>query len=254
MNSRKQQVPFKKTTQTNKIFFTCEHGGAEIPKPFRRNFKNHKKVLKTHRALDIGALEIAKFLKSKLKAPLLFSTTSRLIVDLNRVLSSRTLLSEFTKYFSKNEKTELLNKYYHPHRDSFLKAVTLAANKNQLFIHIGVHSFTPQLNGQKRNMQLALLYDPRRTNEKIFADLWIKELKNKFPTYTIARNNPYKGYGSGINDYFRRSFSAQNYIGIELEMNQGLLIELKKSKEINIFEQKLSQSLSETKKNFDQIF
>ena len=45
------------------IFLTCEHGGAEIPEPYRQLFKKNRNILKTHRALDIGALEIAKFLK-----------------------------------------------------------------------------------------------------------------------------------------------------------------------------------------------
>lgn len=231
------------------IFLTCEHGGADVPAVYQPLFKKNKNVLKTHRALDIGALEIAKYLKNDLKVPLLYSKISRLIVDLNRVLTSRTLFSEFTTPFSISEKKLILKKYYFPHRDSFFNEVVLAEKKKQLLIHIGVHSFTPVLNNKKRKMQMALLYDPRRIAEKKFADLWINELKKQFPHYMIARNNPYKGASSGINDFFRRTFSAKNYIGIELEMNQGLLLELKKNNKMNSFAKQLSLSLAEAQKN-----
>lgn len=235
------------------IFLTCEHGGAEIPAEFRSLFIKDENVLKTHRALDIGALEVATLLKKNLKVPLLFSTISRLIVDLNRLLDSSTLFSEFIKSYSANEKKQILQQYYHPHRNAFRKAVVQSEKKDQLLIHIGVHSFTPKLNGRQRKMQIALLYDPRRGPEKKFADLWMKNLKKQFPEYNLARNKPYKGAGYGINDFFRRMFSKDHYIGIEIEMGQALLVELQKKRQTINFAKKLSASLREADNQFKKL-
>lgn len=203
------------------IILTCEHGGNRIPAAYRKLFKNQGEVLKTHRGLDIGALEVAKLMQKKLKAPLIFSTTSRLVVDLNRTLKNPTLFSEFTQKLPKTVRNKILEKFYFPHWHKVRQAIQKLKKTNDHIVHVAVHSMTDELNGQKRKMHLALLYHPAFKNEVRFSSLWIKELRKEFPEFIIARNKPYRGDGDGLTSVMRKE--NPNYIGIEIEMNQGML-------------------------------
>mgnify|MGYP003626379491 FL=1 len=93
-----------------KLVLTCEHGGNDIPDNYNKQF-NNKAVLKTHRAYDLGALDGFQYLKPLSDASF-YSTTSRLLVELNRSLHHKNLFSEFTKNVSKDEKTKILKQYY----------------------------------------------------------------------------------------------------------------------------------------------
>jgi len=227
----------------NKLVLTCEHGGAQIPAPYKKLFAQNTAVLKTHRALDIGALAVAQELEKNLKVALDFSVTSRLIVDLNRFLDSQTLFSEFTSPLSDLEKAKILKTYYEPHWQRVtLRVGKLVAKKNRV-VHVAVHSMTDRLHGKVRPMQLALLYDSRRKAEKEFARKWITELRKEFPDFKIARNNPYKGNGEGLTTSLRRKFPQKSYLGVELEINQGFFKTLKTKKQQNDFSMRLGNSL-----------
>ncbi len=226
-----------------KIILTCEHGGAEIPAPYKKLFKHNMGVLKTHRGLDIGALAVAKDLKNELNSPLIYSVVTRLLVDLNRFLGSLTLFSEFSNILSRAEKDKIIAQYYKPHWIRVHRVVESLITKKNTVIHIAVHSMTDNLNGNIRTMQLALLYDPKRTVEKKFSSLWIAELRKEFPDFKIARNNPYKGDGEGLTSTFRTLFKPNSYLGIEIEINQGYLNAIKNKKSRILFSHRLSRSL-----------
>jgi len=205
------------------ILLTCEHGGNKIPVAYKNQFKNQEAVLATHRGLDIGVLEIAMLMQKSLKAPFVYATTSRLVVDLNRTLENPTLFSEFMKALSQAELKKVLDKYYFSHWLNVRKNIKNLLKKNNCIVHIAVHSMTDNLNGKKRKMQLALLYNPAFKKEVKFTSFWIKELRKEFPKYTIARNKPYRGDGDGLTCEMRKENRPDNYIGVEIELNQGLL-------------------------------
>jgi predicted N-formylglutamate amidohydrolase len=87
-------------------------------------------------------------------------------------------------------------------------------------LHVGVHSFTPVLNGVKRKPDVAVLYDPRRPSEVELASAWSLALSVALPSRVVRRNDPYRGSGDGLPTALRRELSAASYVGIELEINQ----------------------------------
>lgn len=216
------------------IILTCEHGGNQIPAGFKKQFKADSQVLKTHRGLDIGVLEIAKLMQKKLKAPFVYSTTSRLVVDLNRTLKNPTLFSEFMQPLPKATLKKILAKYYFPHWQKVRKNLKTVLKLNKRAVHVAVHSMTDQLNGQKRKMHLALLYNPVFKNEVGFSSLWIAELRKEFPDYIIARNKPYRGDGDGLTCELRKENKPDNYIGLEIELNQGMLLKMNAKQKQNL--------------------
>lgn len=186
-------------------------------------------MLKTHRGFDIGVLEIALHMQKKLQVSLIYSKTSRLVVDLNRTLKNPTLFSEFMKPLSRVILKRVLDQHYFPHwKKVRFKIQKLLKAKNKV-VHIAVHSMTDDLNGQKRKMHLALLYNPAVKNEVRFVSLWIKELKKEFPDFIIAKNKPYRGDGDGLTCEMRKENGSDRYLGVEIEFNQGLLQKMNKS-------------------------
>src|SRR5664280_2584857 len=76
---------------------TCEHGGNRIPRTYRDLFHAHQAQLDTHRGFDPGALIMARALATEFAAPLVASTVSRLLVDLNRSIGHPCLYFEATR-------------------------------------------------------------------------------------------------------------------------------------------------------------
>ena len=201
------------------LLFSCEHGGNDIPARYQGLFRDSG-ILISHRGWDPGALQLARQLASAFRAPLHFSTVSRLLVDLNRSAHHRQLFSEFTRSLSAADKKEILEKYYLPYRMAIEADIRRLQGKLAAVAHISVHSFTPQLNGDIRNADIGLLYDPARHNEKTFCQTWQNSIRQLAPGLRVRRNYPYTGVQDGLVTALRKQFAGNGYIGVELETSQ----------------------------------
>ncbi|MBT8339465.1 MAG: N-formylglutamate amidohydrolase [Desulfatitalea sp.] len=206
------------------MIITCEHGGNKIPKAFQRLFEQHREILETHCSYDKGALITARSMAKYFRAPLFAATTSRLLVDLNRRVDHPRLFSQFTRHLAPEVKQKILRRHYFAHRDSILKAVTQAIEAGQDVLQIACHSFTPFFNDRERPMDVGLLYDPRRTEERDLCRRWKNAMRRIQPQLNISSNAPYKGVSDGLTTYLRTLF-PKGYRGIELELNQRLFLQ-----------------------------
>ena len=91
-------------------------------------------------------------------------------------------------------------------------------------IHISAHSFTPKLNGQVRRADVGLLYHPGRRGEVELCARWKAALASMAPELRVRRNYPYAGKGDGLTSHLRLRFPPGAYVGIELEVNQGIVL------------------------------
>ena len=205
------------------LVLTCEHAAHSVPPPYRRLFRGHTEVLKTHRGYDIGALGLARHLSKQLHAPLFATEVTRLLVEVNRSSHHPNLFSEFTRALPEVEKDRILDAYYHPHRERVELAVGAFIEQDRRVIHIGVHSFTPALHGTTRNADVGLLYDPRRPLEKAYCGRWYDALRAAAPDLRVRRNYPYRGASDGLSTHLRAQFPEDRFLGIELEVNQAVL-------------------------------
>ncbi len=98
-------------------------------------------------------------------------------------------------------------------------------------IHLSSHSFTPELDGIVRAADVGLLYDPARAGEAALCREWRACLKSREPSLRVRRNYPYTGKSDGFAAYLRDRFGADEYIGIELEINQRLLLMGRRSRQ-----------------------
>lgn len=202
------------------LVITCEHGGNRIPALYRELFVSHRELLDSHRGYDPGALTLARDLASAFAAPLVASTVSRLLVDLNRSVGHPRLHSEASRQVPAEPRQRILRRYYQPYRAQAECLVRQAIADHGLAIHVSSHSFTPELDGKVRHADIGLLYDPARPGEVLLCERWQAALRACAPGLTVRRNYPYAGKGDGLTASFRRRLTPGAYIGVELEVNQ----------------------------------
>ncbi len=206
------------------IVLTCEHGGNKVPAAYRNLFLSHQRDLQSHRGWDPGTRELGIFWQRQLGCQLFIATVTRLLVDLNRSPSHRTVFSKVTRNLHPAIRKQLLVEYHTPHRQRVEQAVGDLVQSGYWVLHIGLHSFTPVLDGQVRNADIGLLYDPRRPSELDFCRRWRTHL-NRLPWEPRVRlNYPYQGKSDGLTTNLRKRFSDSQYAGVELEINQKIPI------------------------------
>ncbi len=155
-----------------------------------------------------------------MRAPLYYSTVTRLLVELNRSIGHPHLYSQFTRMLPSSQREALLRKYYLPYRSKVESWIAESVMAGHPVWHLSVHTFTPQLNGISRQADIGLLYDPARSRERIWADRWRDELRSEGSPWRIRRNYPYLGKADGFTTALRRRFAPTQYLGLELEVNQ----------------------------------
>jgi predicted N-formylglutamate amidohydrolase len=203
------------------LVVTCEHGGNDIPPEYADAFATAGEILASHRGHDPGALELARRFAAELAAPLFHATVSRLVVELNRSRHHRALFSEFTRGLPVETQSAILATHYTPYRDAAEAEMARIINEQDAIVyHLSVHTFTPELAGQIRRADIGLLYDPRRPLERTWCDRWRQNLNSARPDLIVRRNYPYRGISDGFVTQLRRTFAADRYAGVELEVNQ----------------------------------
>ena len=196
---------------------TCEHAGNDVPERFVRYFSAAAEQLRSHLGWDPGAREIGAFLSQQLKAPFYKCESTRLLVEPNRSLNSESLFSKYVQQLTNAEREEVLNQYYFPHRSAVEDWVRLSPKP---ILHISVHSFTPVFNDVVRDVDIGLLFDPNRKEESRFCEAWLERLEDAVPNLQCRFNEPYKGTDDGFTTYLRTKFPDEEYMGIEIEVNQ----------------------------------
>jgi predicted N-formylglutamate amidohydrolase len=209
---------------TDCVVVTCEHGGNRVPPRYRRYFRGLQAALQTHRGYDFGALLLARELSAAFGAPLFAATVTRLVVDLNRSEGHPRLHGETIRTLPREEREVILAAYYRPYRASAENLIAKAIGRGRRVIHVSAHSFTPELNGRVRTADVGFLYDPARAGEVRLSARWKAALLRAAPALRVRRNYPYAGTDDGFMPYLRSRFAPSSYVGVEIEINQALVL------------------------------
>lgn len=201
----------------HQVVITCEHAGNEVPVSYSHLFVGAKEDLNSHKGWDPGAWEIALYLSAVLQLPVYGVHTTRLLIEPNRSLFHDQLFSQYTKSLGESEKSNLINEIYLPHRNTIEGIISEAVGT---VVHLSIHTFTPLWQGQTRDVEIGLLFDPDRKNESAFCDAWKNEITKRDTSIQCKFNEPYKGIDDGFTTYLRTRFPDPRYLGIEIEVNQ----------------------------------
>lgn len=203
------------------LLFTVEHGDNKVPPEYSYLFEGQEAVLASHRGHDPGAGELAIRFATRFHAPCEHAEVTRLLIDQNRsVHNHKALFSQYTRHLPGVEKKKILEKYYWPYRNRVSNQVVDLLKTADTVLHLAIHSFTPELGGEVRKCDIGLMYDPARGLERNFCRQWQDEIERLEPPIRVRRNYPYRGVSDGIVLAMRRQFPTEQYIGLQIEINQ----------------------------------
>ena len=207
----------------SRLVLTCEHASRALPAAYRARFTDDEALLASHRGWDPGALDVARALARRLRAPLVAGGITRLLVDLNRSPHNPAVVGALGRRLPKDEQRALIARYHAPHWARVREVLGAAARGGRPVLHIAVHSFVPVLDGDRRDFEIGLLYDPARAPERRLAAEWKRLLLEAPGALRVRRNEPYRGNADGLATALRRELPATRYAGFELELNQAAL-------------------------------
>jgi predicted N-formylglutamate amidohydrolase len=176
------------------VVLLCEHASNFIP-PEYAGLGVPSDELERHIAWDIGAAGVTRRLSQLIDAPAFVGQYSRLLIDLNRPLTSPTSIvtrSESTDIpgnasLDPTERSRRAVLYFEP----FHQAVTQLLEERQRAGHptliVAVHSFTPTFHGDARPWQAGIIYDKGTA----FAEATLDRLRLHDTALNVGANVPY---------------------------------------------------------------
>lgn len=202
------------------LVLSCEHATAWVPPEVDPGLSAEH--LASHHAWDEGALDLAQALAASQGAPLHAAEVSRLVVDLNRSAARAVASQSFGLAVPGNldldprEAERRLARYHRPH----WAAVRAAAEAQGPCLHLSIHSFVPVLAGRTRDVEVGILFDPARPQERAASEALIHGLRAQ--GWDARANDPYLGVDDGLTTGLRPDLPDGRYAGIEVELNQSL--------------------------------
>ena len=214
-----------------KLILTCEHASNDVPLELMPCFRNEESILNTHEAWDVGAFQIMRKLLP-LATGCFVGSISRLVVDLNRSLDHPNLHSTFVTNQNLIDLQYYIDLYYNPLRTSVRSLIAQQIAEGHRVLHVSVHSFTPVLAGEIRQADVGVLYDPACKAEDAFCTKWQHAMHQVNPKLCVRLNYPYLGTDDGHTTALRQEFLQEDYLGVELEVNQKYFLDNHPDKDV----------------------
>ncbi len=212
-------------SKNKKWLLTCDHASNRVPYHMD-NLSLSPKELSRHIAWDIGAMGMANEISRILDAPLVSGNYSRLIIDLNRPISSPTLIVDnadgtpilANTNVSHLEFSERVDYFHTPYHNKISSMLDLRVMDENVPILVAIHSFTPLLNNTNRPWHIGLLYE----HDDRLVEPLKEAILSKNPELIIGDNEPYAIRGPS--DYTIPFHGQDRGIPhIEIEVRQDLI-------------------------------
>ena len=148
------------------LVLLCEHASNALPARLAPSAAD-RPWLETHWAWDPGAADLTRALADQLDAPAILGSVSRLVCDLNRPPGDPTWLRteveghrlSFNADVDAGERARRAAEHwlpYHAAADAVLAERTARGQRPLVF---SIHTFTPLYLGQRRTVELGVLFD-----------------------------------------------------------------------------------------------
>jgi predicted N-formylglutamate amidohydrolase len=153
----------------------CDHASNRLPRRLGTLGLAHGD-LESHIGWDPGAAEVALRLSAHLDAPLVLSGYSRLAIDCNRPLDSPESIAEESagvrvpgnRALTSSDRLARIDELFRPYHEAISRPLDRRAGRPSLLLSI--HSFTPELDGQRRPWQIAVSYGRDRRLAALLLD------------------------------------------------------------------------------------
>ena len=176
------------------IVLLCEHATNFIP-PEYAGLGVSCDALERHIAWDIGAAAVTRRLADLIDAPAFLGQYSRLLIDLNRPLTSPTSIvtrSENTDIpgnasLDPAERARRATLYFEPFHLAVEQLLEERRSAGRPTLIVAVHSFTPTFHGDARPWQAGIIYD----KGVAFAEATLDRLRMHDTALNVGANVPY---------------------------------------------------------------
>lgn len=213
---------------------TCEHGSNLVPPSLASYFNVHESDSRfiCMDGFDVGAKQVARHFATRLHCATVEAKYSPAVIDCNRPPTRRLLFSGPASQIPITDRQILVKEVLVAHQNRVRALIDHHHRCGQQTIHLAIHSFAPFEPGTSpetgngrcdaaRRTDLGLLYDPARPLERDLCAHWSESLFDRLPMIRVRRNYPMRGTREGLTRLLRREYSADSYLGIELQMNQA---------------------------------
>jgi predicted N-formylglutamate amidohydrolase len=203
------------------VVLLCEHASNFIP-PEYEGLGLDPAELGRHIAWDIGAAGVTRKLSHLIDAPAFLGQFSRLLIDLNRPLTSPTSIvnrSESTDIpgnasIDPAERGRRAALYFEPFHRAVERLLERRERAGRPTLIVAVHSFTPTFHGESRPWHAGIIFDKGAA----FAEATLDRLRAHEVALNVGANVPY-------------SVSPEDYYGL-LEYgdhvgNPAILVEIR---------------------------
>ena len=178
----------------SQFIFLCDHASNCIPDEYN-NLGLNKEERLAHIAWDPGSLAVAQILSKQFDAPIVRSTISRLVIDVNRSRKAVDLIptiSENTKIpgnenIDVDERNKRINLYHNPYHEMINRLIDDRQKTGIKSIVIAVHSFTPIYNNIPRPWPIGLI----PCQDERFSKQFFMALQGDNAKMNIGWNEPY---------------------------------------------------------------
>lgn len=216
--------PFKfyPAEKESPFFLVSDHAGRMVPAALG-NMGLSAAEWERHIAYDIGIREVGEQLREKLGCVLIEQVYSRLVIDCNRAAGHLTSIPSVSDEIiipanadlsatAKQEREEGVLHPYHREIERHLEARDIDGT-----IFVSLHSFTPEMKGQKRPWDIGLLHD----HDSVSAHI-LRRLLEQEGTLCIGDNEPY--ILNAQNEYTVPYHAAKRGLAaLEIEIRQDLI-------------------------------
>jgi predicted N-formylglutamate amidohydrolase len=197
---RDDPPPFSVHNEQGKapLLLLCDHASKAVPKALG-DLGLPARELSRHIGWDIGGLDAALELSSRLDAPLVASGYSRLVIDCNRWPGGEGSTPEVSdgtevpanKGLTQEQVDARAHACFWPYHQEVDRQLDRMTRQGRPVCLLVVHSFTPEMNGFKRPWHVGVLWnDDPRLPHALLAQL------HRDPSLVVGDNEPYSARAS----------------------------------------------------------
>ena len=208
---------------TSPIILMCDHASPDI-QPEYNKLGLVDDVFEKHVAYDIGARDMTHEMVRLLDAPAVLTNYSRLLIDPNREPNQPGYIPTVSDGITipgnidldDAERGARMRRFHEPFHDAVSLQLDYMQQKGVTPMVVGVHSFTPIMQGAGRPWQIGLLWnrDPRLA-------VRLLDYFRQDPQLTVGDNEPYSGrvLGFSMDEHGGRN----GFANVVFEVRQDLI-------------------------------
>ncbi len=211
------------SSYAGRLIVTCEHASNAVPAPLTTT-PSDQRWLDDHWGWDIGAADVVRELVRLKDGIGILSEFSRLVIDANRGTDHPDLIRtsiyddalSFNVALDDAEVARRVRTLYDPYHDAIDRELHRRLSDGGDVVLLSIHSFTPEFEGDKRAMEIGVLFD----NYVSVAERLAEGFREQ--GFVTALNEPYSGM-TGLIFAANRHGREHGVIYIELEIRQDLI-------------------------------